>query len=489
MKTTFDGAMKTMTGGAAGLNTALLLTGKNAPVFDANVKAIAASASHAGANVQGWGDITKDTGYQLDHLKVTGEALAISVGSDLLPAVTSILKPLASAAEWLADNKVAAEALAVVVGGVLATYIGVKAVGAFKAVGSAVSDVSSGVQWLGAKLGILGGEQETENAATEASVMSTDELTASTQALRAEVEEQIAVTEAETEAQTAADAAMDANPIGIIILALAALVVGIVEVVKHWKDFEQWGKDAWKAVSTAAVDAWHFIDDDMIHPLEHGIDDLVSWVEGHWRMLAVIIGTVLLGPIGGLVAYVATHWSQIERGTEHLVSDVTSWFKRLPGDILHALGDVGHLLWNAGAAIIHGLLGGVESMAGHLMNVVGGLGHDVSSVFSGVLSMFSPSKVFDEHGRNIVRGLVQGIGEESPSALAAIRKLGEGLTLGGGSAGGYGAAGGAAGQSVNVVLSWESGGGGDQGFMTWLENSIRARGGSPGITYRKVVFQ
>src|SRR5580700_37016 len=374
LKTTYDGAMKTMTGGATGLNVALLLGGKRMSTFEANTQAVGATAAKSCMDVTGWGDATADASYKLDQAKTAGENLAISVGSALLPAVTAILKPLASAAEWLAENKVAAEVLAGVVGGVLATYVGVKAVGAFKAVQGAVSDVSEGVQWLGAKLGILGGEQEAENAATEASVMSTDELIASTQALRAEVEEQIAVTEAETEAQTAADAAMDANPIGIIILALAALVVGIVEVVKHWKDFEQWGKDAWKAVSTAAVDAWHFIDDDMIHPLEHGIDDLVSWVDGHWRMLAVIIGTVLLGPIGGLVAFVATHWGEIERGTAHLVSDVTGWFRRLPGDILHALGDLGHLLWDAGEQIIQGLIGGVESMAGHLMNVVGGLG-------------------------------------------------------------------------------------------------------------------
>jgi len=48
-----------------------------------------------------------------------------------------------------------------------------------------------------------------------------------------------------TAAQWLFNAAMDANPIGVVILALAALGVAVYEVVKHWKDICTWIQNAW----------------------------------------------------------------------------------------------------------------------------------------------------------------------------------------------------------------------------------------------------
>jgi len=48
-----------------------------------------------------------------------------------------------------------------------------------------------------------------------------------------------------TAAQWLFNAAMDANPIGVVILALAALGVAIYEVVTHWQDICTWVEKAW----------------------------------------------------------------------------------------------------------------------------------------------------------------------------------------------------------------------------------------------------
>jgi len=61
-----------------------------------------------------------------------------------------------------------------------------------------------------------------------------------------------------TAAQWLFNAAMDANPIGVVILALAALGVAVYEVVKHWQDICEWVSKAWdwltKWNGTKAVD-------------------------------------------------------------------------------------------------------------------------------------------------------------------------------------------------------------------------------------------
>src|SRR5580700_7741944 len=489
LKTTYDGAMKTMTGGATGLNVALLLGGKRMSTFEANTKAVGAAAAKSGKDVTGWGDVTADASFKLDQAKTAGENLAISVGSALLPAVTAILKPLASAAEWLAENKVAAEVLAVVVGGVLATYVGVKAVSAFKAVGSAVSDVSSGVQWLGAKLGILGGEQEAENAATEASVMSTDELTASTQALRAEVEEQIAVTEAEAEAQTEADAAMDANPIGIIILAIAALVVGIVELVKHWHTVEDAAKDVWDFVKHAT--------DQFVRDMRTDWDDVKKIFDIAWDGIKSLVSQDVqdvrnvLDWFGHLGSLFHGWWDDVVNAVHNVIyGDLLPFIRRLPHDILHALGDVGHMLWNAGADVLNGLIGGMESKVGSMIHSVESFGSSVLSTIESALGIGSPSRYTRQHGMWVAQGLAMGMDDSRSLVQAASRRLAGVVESGFGEprlSGRAATGGGAAMQQI--VLKVEGGRSGlDQLFMTWLKNEIRVEGGDPRILSRKVVI-
>jgi hypothetical protein len=53
-----------------------------------------------------------------------------------------------------------------------------------------------------------------------------------------------------TASQWLFNAAMTANPIGIVIVALAALGVAIYEVVKHWKDIVEWIEKAWNWLKT-----------------------------------------------------------------------------------------------------------------------------------------------------------------------------------------------------------------------------------------------
>jgi len=52
-----------------------------------------------------------------------------------------------------------------------------------------------------------------------------------------------------TAAQWLFNAAMDANPIGVIVLALAALGLAIYEVVKHWQDICDWIEKAWNLLN------------------------------------------------------------------------------------------------------------------------------------------------------------------------------------------------------------------------------------------------
>ncbi len=95
-------------------------------------------------------------------------------------------------------------------------------------------------------------------------------------------------------AQAALNLVLEANPIGIVITAIAALVGGVIYAYGHVKWFRDGVNDAWHLIATSALWLWHEVLDPMwqgieagsiwlyqngILPLYHGIKDAFGWIE------------------------------------------------------------------------------------------------------------------------------------------------------------------------------------------------------------------
>ena len=84
------------------------------------------------------------------------------------------------------------------------------------------------------------------------------------------------------------DAAMQANVIGLIVIALAALVIGIVYAYNHVAWFRDFVNAAWKLIKTVSVTVFHTVKDVIV--------DVFDWVKQHWY------AALFLGPFGPLIA-------------------------------------------------------------------------------------------------------------------------------------------------------------------------------------------
>jgi hypothetical protein len=84
----------------------------------------------------------------------------------------------------------------------------------------------------------------------------------------------IAATQGWTAAQEALDGALIANPIGAIIVLVAALVAGVVYAWFHFRGFRVFLIDTWKVIKTGALDVWH----GGIEPAFHGIATVALWL-------------------------------------------------------------------------------------------------------------------------------------------------------------------------------------------------------------------
>lgn len=225
----------------------------------------------------------------------------------------------------------------------------------------------------------------------------------------------------------ALDLTMLTNPVTLIIIGIAALVAAFVLLWTKCAWFRDFWKGLWKDIQSIAVEAWHFFDNDVLHPIEDGIGSLVKW------------------------------------------------FEAVPGKILSALGNVGQILWNAGKAIIDGLFNGLKSAWQGVANFIGGIANWISS-HKGPIEVDATLLV--PHGRAIMGGLVSGLNDGMPmlgsqlarttSTIASTRIPGQ---LGSGGNG-------------TLQIEWVGGAGADREFLAWLKKNIRINGGDPTVIGR-----
>jgi TP901 family phage tail tape measure protein len=140
-------------------------------------------------------------------------------------------------------------------------------------------------------------------------------------------------------------------------------------------------------------------------------------VTGHWGKAWTDAKTMVTQVWNAIKEFLSATWSAIENtaiaawnalvgGLKSAGSDLIGYVKRIPGMVLAALGDVGHLLWNAGKAILEGLLGGLKAA----WNSVAGWVGNVAGWISNLKGPLEKDKVLlVPHGQVIMDGLLKGM--------------------------------------------------------------------------------
>lgn len=137
-----------------------------------------------------------------------------------------------------------------------------------------------------------------------------------------------------------------------------------------------------------------------------------------------------LAALGGMIASVAASaLSRFRSAISSGASNAISLVRGIPGRIRGALGGIGSLLSGAGADLMRGMIGGIQSMVGALVSAAKGVVGSAVSAAKSALGISSPSKVFAAIGRDTGRGFIIGltgtrekIRQTTESIAAAITK-------------------------------------------------------------------
>lgn len=114
-----------------------------------------------------------------------------------------------------------------------------------------------------------------------------------------------------TGVQWALNAALTANPLGLVVVAIAAFVGGIVLAYKKSETFRRIVNAAWNGIKAAALTVWNWFKKNFIpfftETLPRAFGALIDWVRKNWDVILAVI----TGPIGVAVLVIHRNWGRI----------------------------------------------------------------------------------------------------------------------------------------------------------------------------------
>ncbi len=341
---TYNATLSKITGGATGLTTSLMLSGSHMSTFEGNVAAVGAAAKGGGSNINHWAEVQKNFNIQLGNAKLWLEGLILTIGGKLMPKVESAIGVMQKMVHWFGQNKWAAEALGGIIGTFLTMSVALWVKDMAKAAKGVVTDfikMSKGAAKWALETGkslvsatMSGAKWVASHAAQMAKWVAQNAVMIAKRIAATAVI--IAQYVARAAAATAAFIAENAATLGII-AGIGLLIAGVIYLGTHWKQ-------VWGDVKKIAGDAWHWLDNSVLHPAEHWFSGIITPVINTFKKLWDSV------------------WDGIKKAVQTVWSVIGPIFDKIAGAIKTITGGISSI-GKLGGGIIHGIGGAISKLA------------------------------------------------------------------------------------------------------------------------------
>lgn len=204
--------------------------------------------------------------------------------------------------------------------------------------------------------------------------------------------------------QEAFNLVMSLNPIGLVVLAIAGLVAGIIYAYTHFEGFRNVVQTVWDVIKSTfdwVTSHWPLILEILTGPIgiaaaliignwdtiKNAVSAVFDWIRDHWQLILEI----LTGPIGIAVGIITSHWDTIKNTFTTVkdwigdrISDIVGFFAGLPGRIVGAISWIGDAVRDAIQRGKDAVFGRVEEIIGIVAGIPGRLAGTFSGMFDGI---------------------------------------------------------------------------------------------------------
>ncbi len=259
--------------------------------------------------------------------------------------------------------------------------------------------------------------------------------------------------EGATIAQYAMNLAMNANPIGIVITAITALVAGIGVLWATNEDFRDGVLGVFDSIGGGFSDAWNAISEFVTKTIPDELKKFTGWVKDNWQGLLLLLVNPFAGAfklvydncdefrefIDGFIGKVKALviklfkmmvdeikdlpdkfadtgkntvkflWNGINGLTDWIVKKIVGFGGFVLGGIESGVSDIG----NIGLNLVKGFWNGIDNATDWIIGKVKGFGGSVLEGMKDFFGIHSPSTVFrDEVGTYLAQGVGLGFTDE-----------------------------------------------------------------------------
>ena len=226
------------------------------------------------------------------------------------------------------------------------------------------------------------------------------------------------------------NAVLLANPIGLVIAAITALIAIFVYLWNHCEGFRNFWIGLWNGIKSAAIVVidWFksipekvskFVDSiiNFISNLPYYIGYAIGWIVGKliifwtqdvpnfingvidwFKQLPGKIWEVITNVVSKIGQWFSDMWNKAKTEVPKLINNIVNWFKELPGKML-----------DIGKNIVSGIWDGIQNRADKFKKDVKGFFKGIVSGVKDALGIHSPSKEFAIIGKYSVLGYTEAL--------------------------------------------------------------------------------
>lgn len=224
---------------------------------------------------------------------------------------------------------------------------------------------------------------------------------------------------------------MLANPIGLVIVAITALVAGFMYLWKNCESFREFWLKLWEKIKTSALNAADNLKT-LPTKIYNSIKDAVNRVKKWGDDLVNRAKTAATDMLNNVVNTLKNIPSKVTSSISGAIQNVTSWgsdmVSRAKTAATNFLSGVASTLSNIPSRVTSAISGALSAVTNWGSNMVSKAKSAMSNLVSGVTSTLSglPGQ-FTSIGRNIIQGLINGISGMVGKLYSSIKSALSGL--------------------------------------------------------------
>ena len=215
-------------------------------------------------------------------------------------------------------------------------------------------------------------------------------------------------------AQGVLNAVMSANPVGLIILGITALVMAVVGMVKNWEEFSAFFIKMWEGIKNAFT-------------------SVVNWIKENWQALLLFI----TNPLAGVFKYCYDNFDGFRSKVDSVFSKVRAAinsfldaFNGIPGKIkdtilsaVDKLKELPSKVVSIGSDLVSGLWKGVKDKLSWLKNKLSSFTTSVLDSIKDFFGVHSPSTETEWLGKMLDEGMAVGVEKNANDPIKAMDRL------------------------------------------------------------------